>query len=156
MLENSVMVTSMANAIVGINIPEMRFRKEWIKKGAQFPISKDILREAIYYPGVEHLFKNGVLYISDMDFKREIGLEPAEAEEPTIIELNDALLNRIVKLMPYADAEATIKKLSVDQRQELVEYAVAHYLDCKMDRIAMISELCKVDLMTRIKLVSEG
>ena len=153
MMNDMVYITSMADAIVGFSIPERHYSKSWPKKGARLPVEKNILREAIYQPGVEYLFKSGILYIEDMDFKIELGLEEEGVNENTanILKLDDKLAARIIKLMPINEAKATLAKLSPDQKQELFVYAVNHYGDLDMSRIDLINNTCGVDLLKAIQ-----
>ena len=64
-MNERVIVTSMVSGNVGLTLPHLRVNKTWPKKGTKLPIEKDVLREAIYEPGVEYMFKNGILYIED-------------------------------------------------------------------------------------------
>lgn len=85
-MENKkIMVVSNTIGEVSINIPSMHFRRVWERKGARKPIDAEILREIIYDPGVEKMFKMGILYIEDMPTKIELDLEPMGAEKPTNI-----------------------------------------------------------------------
>lgn len=153
MNEDMVMVKSMTKGIVGFNLPDLKLRKEWPKKGARLPISKDILREAIYTPGVEYMFKNGILFIEDMEFKKELGLEPEDATEPeNVIELDDKKMARYITFMPVSDLKKEIEKLSLNQRKDLVDYAIEHNTELKMDRVTLINEMCHTDLLKAIEL----
>jgi hypothetical protein len=79
-MDDKVMVMSMIGGT--ISVPSLG-RKVWSKKGQKLMVSKEVLREAIYEPGVEYMFKNGILYIEDMDFKIELGLEEDGVKVPT-------------------------------------------------------------------------
>lgn len=85
MENNKIMVTSNTFGEVSINIPSLHFRRVWERKGAKKPIDAEILKEIIYDPGVEKMFKMGILYIEDMPTKIELDLEPVGAEKPTNI-----------------------------------------------------------------------
>lgn len=85
-MENKkIMVVSNTIGEVSIDIPSMHFRRVWERKGAKKPIDVEILREIIYDPGVEKMFKMGILYIEDLPTKIELELEPVGAEKPTNI-----------------------------------------------------------------------
>ena len=148
-MNDKVMVTSMVGGTVSASSLEHRV---WNKKGQKLPVSKDVLREAIYEPGVEYMFKNGILYIEDMDFKIELGLESEGAKAPTdILPVDDKYLNRVLKLMPVPEMKAAIDKMSIVQKQELVDYA-SKQNDIQLDRLAIVSEKCKVDVLKTIEL----
>lgn len=56
-MTDNVFVVSTVNGNVGFSIPELRFKRIWQKKKARFPVPKDVLREAIFNPGVSYLFE---------------------------------------------------------------------------------------------------
>ena len=151
-MDEKVMVTSMVSSQVSLVSPELRLRKTWPKKGASLPIDKAILREAIYEPGIEYMFKNGVLYIEDMDFKIELGLEPEGAKTPTeIIPMDDKYMNRVLKLMPIAEMKNTIKSMNEDQVQELITYASA-MRDIQFDKLDAIKQVTGIDIFKVIEI----
>lgn len=148
-MNEKVMVTSMVGGTISASSLEHRV---WNKKGQKLPVSKDVLREAIYEPGVEYMFKKGILYIEDMDFKIELGLEAEGTTTPTeVLPVDDKYLNRVLKLMPIVEMKAAIDKMSIVQKQELVDYA-AKQNDIQLDRLAIVSEKCKVDILKTIEL----
>lgn len=153
-MNEKVLVTSMVKHSVGISLPQNGYmvEKHWPQKGAKVLIDKESLREGIFLPGVEYMFKKGILYIDDMDFKIELGLEEPETTTPTnIIPMDEKYLERVMKRMPIAEMKQAIKKMSRDQLQELVIYASSQN-DIQLDRISAIKELTGTDLFEVIKL----
>ena len=148
-MDDKVMVTSMVSGT--ISVPSLN-RRVWNKKGQKLPVGKDILREAIYNPGVEYMFKNGILYIEDMALKIELGLEEEGAKVPTqIIPVDEKYLNRVLKLMPVTDMKKAIDAMTSIQKQELIDYAVLQD-DVQLDRIKIVSDKCGVDVLKSIEL----
>ena len=148
-MDDKVMVMSMIGGT--ISVPSLG-RKVWSKKGQKLMISKEALREAIYEPGVEYMFKNGMLYIEDMDFKIELGLEEDGAKVPTqIIPMDEKYLNRVLKLMPVAEMKKAIDNMTESQKQELIDYAVSQR-DVQLDRVRVVSEKCGIDVLKAIEL----
>ena len=151
-MNEKVIVTSMVNGLVSISKPEHRLVKTWPKKGTKLPIEKDALREAIYEPGVEYMFKNGMLYIDDMDFKIELGLEEEGAKAPTnVIPVDEKYLERVLKRMPLFEMKAAIKAMNSEQRHEMLDYASCQN-DIQIDRVQAIKEVTGTDLFEVIKL----
>ena len=151
-MNDRVIVESMVNGIIGINRPEYRLVKTWPQKGSKLPIEKDALRQAIYEPGVEYMFKNGMLYIEDMAFKIELGLEEEGATAPTaIIPVDAKYLERVLKRMPVREMKEAIKAMNDNQRRELIDYA-SEQNDIQLDRIKAIKELTGTDLFKVIEL----
>ena len=151
-MNEKVIVTSMVSGNVGLTLPHLRFGKTWPKKGTKLPIDKEILREAIYDPGVEYMFKNGILYIDDMDFKIELGLEEEGAKAPTaIVPLDEKYLERVLKRMPVAEMRKVIKEMNSNQIRELIDYACGQN-DIQIDRVNAIKEITGTDLFKVIEL----
>jgi hypothetical protein len=148
-MNDKVMVTSMVGGTISAASLEHRV---WNKKGQKLPVSKDVLREAIYEPGIEYMFKKGILYIDDMELKIELGLEAPDTKDPTnILPVDDKYLNRVLKLMPVSEMKAAIDKMSIVQKQELVDYA-SKQNDIQLDRLAIVSDKCGVDILKTIEL----
>jgi hypothetical protein len=151
-MNEKVIVTSMVGGNVGLTLPHLRVNKTWPKKGTKLPIEKDILREAIYEPGVEYMFKNGILYIEDMEFKIELGLEEEGAKTPTaIIPVDERYLERVLKRMPLVEMKKVVKEMNDNQRRELVDYA-AEQNDIQLDRISALKDIIGIDLFKVIEL----
>lgn len=148
-MDEKVMVTSMVNGIISVASLSHRI---WNKKGQKLPVSKELLREAIYKPGVEYMFQKGMLYIDDMDFKIELGLEPEGAKAPTqIIPMDEKYINRVLKLMPISEMKKAIDGMSDVQKLELVNFATKQN-DIQLDRLNIVSEKCGVDVLRSIEL----
>ncbi len=151
-MNEKVTVTSMVNGRIGLVLPHMHINKVWPKKGTKLPVEKDILRESIYEPGVEYMFKNGILYIEDMDFKIELGLEAEGTKVPTeILPMDEKYMNRVLKLMPIVDMKKAIDSMTMVQKQELVDFAVKQN-DISLDRIEIVSDKCNIDILKTISL----
>jgi hypothetical protein len=154
-MNEKVIVTSMVGGNVGLTLPHLRVNKTWPKKGTKLPVEKDILREAIYEPGVEYMFKNGILYIEDMEFKIELGLEEEGAKTPTaIIPVDEKYLERVLKRMPLVEMKKVVKEMNDNQRRELVDYA-AEQNDIQLDRISALKDIIGIDLFKVIELKSQ-
>ena len=151
-MNDKVIVTSMVSGNVGLTLPHLRVNKTWPKMGTKLPVEKEILREAIYEPGVEYMFKNGILYIEDMDFKIELGLEAEGAKAPTaIVPVDEKYLERLLKRMPVAEMKQAIKGMNDNQKREMIEYA-SEQNDIQLDRLSAIKELTGTDLFKVIEL----
>ncbi len=153
-MDDKVLVTSMVKHSVSLSLPQNGYMVEklWPQKGAKVLISKESLREGIYNPGVEYMFKSGILYIDDMDFKIELGLEAPETKSPTnVVPVDEKYLERVMKRMPIAEMRQVLKKMSEDQLHELILYASSQN-DIQLDRITAIKELTGTDLFKVIDL----
>ena len=152
MEKEMVTVISTVNGIVGIYLPDLRFKKEWTRKGQRQKIDKELLQDIMYDPGSEYMFRTGMLYIEDMDIKKEIGLEPEEATEPVnIIVLDEKQLNRYLTVMPLHEFKENVKKLSIEQAKNLVDYAVQKE-SITFDKAEFLEKITGLNAMSMIQL----
>ena len=92
-------------------------------------------------PGVEYLFEQGLLYIEDMQIKKDLGLEPIDAEEPTnIIIPDDKMVKRLLTVVPSSELKATLKKLPTEQISEFAQKAIS-VGDINLERSEIIKEV---------------
>ena len=152
MEKEMVTVISTVNGVVGIYLPDLRFKKEWTRKGQKQKIDKELLQDIMYDPGSEYMFRTGMLYIEDMDIKKEIGLEPEEATEPVnIIVLDEKQLNRYLTVMPLHEFKENVKKLSIEQAKNLVDYAVQKET-ITFDKAEFLEKITGLNAMSMIQL----
>ena len=155
-MENKmIMVKSASDYTLVVNIPDIPLHRTWKKRGAQFPIDRNLLLQAYYDPSVEALFKEGMLTTNDVEFLKEVGLIEENGTEVVMV-LTEQLMNRIIKMMPVAEVATTIKKLSRTQLEELAEYAIEHYTDLNMDRIDLLSKATGKNIMNAITHYRKG
>ena len=152
MEKEMVTVISTVNGVVGIYLPDLRFKKEWTRKGQRQKIDKELLQDIMYDPGSEYMFRTGMLYIEDMDIKKEIGLEPEDATEPVnIIVLDEKQLNRYLTVMPLHEFKENVKKLSIEQAKNLVDYAVQKET-ITFDKAEFLEKVTGLNAMSMIQL----
>lgn len=151
-MENKVKVKSLISSRVILSVPELRLRRVWEKKGSVKIIPFEELEQAIYEPGVEALFTEGVLGIDDMEVKIALGLEPEDAKEPVnIITLTDDQRKRYLTVMPLPEFRQEVKKLPVEQIQELVQYAIDNEIT-NFDKSEILLQLTGIDIISAVKL----
>ena len=151
-MDKKVKVVSLVSQRVILTVPDLRLRRVWERKGATMVIPFEQLEEAMYSPGVENLFKNGILGIDDMEVKIALGLEPEGAKAPVnIITLNDAQRKRYLTVMPVAEFKQKIKELPIEQINELAAYAIANEI-MDYDKSDIIQQYINVDIMKAIEL----
>ena len=130
---------------VGINLPDLKLKRVWEKKGVIRQITFDDLQQAFYEPGVEYMFREGMLSIDNMDVKKELGLEPEDAKEPVnVIILSDEQRKRFLTVMPMHEFRQEISKLSHEQINSLVDYAIANEI-ADLDKTEFLKEKTGID-----------
>ena len=152
-MENKqVTLTNTIKSRVGINVPELMLKRTWEKKGVKRNIDFNTLREAFYYPSVEYLLREGILYIDDMDVKIELGLEEPEAKAPTaIVILSDSDMQRYMTTMPIYDFKDKVQNLGKEQVQALVDYAIENK-HTSFDKCDYLKKLTGTDILSAVQL----
>ena len=151
-MDDKVILTNMVNAVVSVNIPDIKLKREWPRKGAKVAIDKTTFEEAIYDAGFEYMIKNGILYTEDMALKKQLGLEPETAVKPeNIIVLDDKQIHRLLTVAPVSELRDTLKKLSLNQRQNVIDYAIDKEI-ADISRSDIIKEICDVNILRAIEL----
>ena len=151
-MDKKVKVVSLVSQRVVLSVPDIRLRRVWERKGAVATIPFEQLEEAMYSPGVERLFTNGILGIDDMEIKIALGLEPEDAKQPVnIITLTDDQRKRYLTVMPLHEFKEEIKKLPIEQINELAAYAIEHEI-LDYDKSEIIQKYIDVDIMRAVKL----
>ena len=150
-----IKVVSKHQGPVSVNIPDLHFRREWPNKGATVSIDKETLEEMLYDNGFKYMIDTGMLYIEDMEVKKEFGLEPEDAIEPVnIIVLSDNDMKRMMTAMPQFEFEAKIKTLNYEQMLALADYAIKNELG-DYNKCDVIKKACGKDILTAIRLNRE-
>lgn len=149
---DKVKVTSMVKGIVGVSLPQLRFKREWPMLGATIPVDFDILQEAIFDPGFKHMLEQGILSIDDMEAKKKLGLEPEDAKEPeNLFVLNEMQMVRLLKIAPFAEFEQTIKKLSSIQLTTMANLAIDKEI-IDFDKTDLIKKISGIDIRKAIEI----
>ena len=151
-MDKKVKVVSLVSQRVVLTVPDIKLRRIWERKGAIAVIPFEQLEEAMYRPGVENMFRNGILGIDDMEVKIALGLEPDGAKEPVnIITLDDAQRKRYLKVMPLPEFKEKIKELPIEQINELAAYAIANEI-MDYDKSEVIQQYVDVNIKKAIEL----
>lgn len=151
-MSEKIFVVSNANALVSINMPDLRLRRTWSKKGAKVAIEKDILEEALYDPGVEYMFQKGILYPEKLEDRIALGLEPEGATQAeNIIILSDK--EKAEWMSPKKqgwELKEMLQKLTYEGKKDFCQFVIDNeILDGK--KATIIKEVCGVDVIKGIQ-----
>ena len=150
-----IRVISKHQGPVSVNIPDQRFKREWPNQGASVLIEKETLEEMMYDSGFKYMIDTGMLYIEDLEVKKELGLEPEDATEPVnIIVLSDNDMKRMMTAMPQFEFDAKLKTLNYEQMLALADFAIKNELG-DFAKCDAIKKACGKDILTAIKLNRE-
>lgn len=152
MEQEKVKVVSTVESRLGVKVPEMRFNRQWLKKGAAVMIDKNTLEELMYDFGFRKMIETGMLYIEDMAVKKELGLEPEDAKAPVnIVVLTDKDMRHYMVTMPLAQFKEKVEELKNEQLQTLIDFAIKNRLG-DIDKSNYIKQLCGKDIVRAIQL----
>ena len=150
-----IRVISKHQGPISVNISDLRFKREWPNKGASVLIEKETLEEMMYDSGFKYMIDTGMLYIEDLEVKKELGLEPEDATEPVnIVVLNDNDMKRMMTAMPQFEFDAKLKTLNYEQMLALADFAIKNELG-DFGKCDAIKKACGKDILTAIKLNRE-
>lgn len=147
-----VKVVSMVEGRIGVNSAELRFSRQWLQKGSTVMIEKQTLEELMYDNGFRYMIESGMLYIEDLQVKKDLGLEPEDAKEPVFIKpLTDKDMRHFMVSMPLETFKEKVQELKYEQLQILADYAIKNRL-ADFDKTSYIKKLCGKDIIRAIQL----
>lgn len=150
--EKVKVISTLKNKVVVV-LPELHFSRTWQKAGAVVMIPKETLEELMYDIGFANMIKEGILYIEDMQVKKDLGIEPEDAEEPVnVILLTDKEKKYYLTELSLVGFKDKLKKLSRNQIEELADFAIKNKL-VDIEKCKLIEELCGRKILKAIELM---
>lgn len=125
-MSDKIKVISALDHRCGIDNADLHISRRWPGRGSVITFTKEQIEELMFDPAFSNMVKEGMLYIDDMEVKKEIGIEEEDASEPSLILLDEKQLERYWKNMPIAQFKLETKKLTKSQLTSLARYAMAH------------------------------
>lgn len=98
---DKVIVKSVVDFPLGVCFPDLRFKREWTKKGQKIAIPKEIMEEAVYDNGFMNMIKIGYLVIEEKEDRVSLGIQ--EEDEPDPIILSDGQIERLLTTAPFVE-----------------------------------------------------
>lgn len=153
---SKVNVISTISGRLGVLVREIPFRHDWLGQGSSFAIEKEVLEQLMYDPGFKYMIDTGMLYIEDMDAKKELGIEPEDAVEPVnVIVLTDKERRRYMVNLSLKEFKEKVNKLSYEQVIQLADYAIVNKL-VDFDKADYLKEICGRDVIQAIRLSAQN
>ena len=141
---------------VSVFEPSIPFRASWPAKGSTRPIEKDIVEQFLFTPGFKYMIDTGMLYIEDMEQKKELGIEPEDATEPVnVIVLTDTIKNKYLKMYSADKFKEEIKKLSHEQLIDLADYAIENKV-ADFEKSEILEKACGKNIIKGIQLARQN
>ena len=155
-MSDKIKVISAARGRCIINNRDLGIRRIWQARGDVVLFTKEQIESLMYDPAFSNMVQEGYLYIEDMEVKKDIGIEPEDAQTPTIILMNDKELNRFWKIMPVSQFKIEVKKLTKQQITSLAEYAIRHGEDGSIDKANYLSSISGYNILKGIELEKQS
>ena len=125
MAQRMVQITNMVNGMVSVKDPAFNVNRRWLKRGQTLPIPYEAVENLLWQDGFRRMLEAGVLYISNMQDKKDLGLEPQEATEPTNIKaLTEQQMKNLWSTAPMSVFKKEVTSLPRVQVDNLIEYAI--------------------------------
>lgn len=151
-MSDKIKVISAIDGRCGIDNADLHISRRWPNRGAVVTFTKEQIEELMFDPAFSNMVREGVLYIEDMEVKKEIGIEAEDATTPTIILMDDKALNRFWKTMPFAQFKVETKTLTKAQLTMLANYAIEHGEDGSIDKANYLSQISGYQILKGIEL----
>lgn len=152
-----IKIQSLVSGIVIVKDDTLRLRREWKNKGAIQIIDSDDLDILLYDPGVEYMFRQGVLdFVDEVEgkkFKVDFGWEQP-GEEPEVIRVDDDLMREMMTEMNIADFRKQVKKLTKEQLFELTRFCIENNYT-QYEKVEILKQVTDVDIINTIRLTKE-
>lgn len=125
MAERMVALKNMMNATVSVRKPEYGVNRKWNRRGQTMAIPYDTVEQLLWDDGFRRMIDSGILYIENLQDKKDLGLEPEDATEPeNIIVLDEKKMDSLLKVVPITVFKREVSKLSKTQTDNLIDYAI--------------------------------
>lgn len=151
-MSDKIKVISAYNGRCVVNNRDLSIRRFWQGRGDTVTFTKEQIEGLMYDPAFSNMIKEGYLYIDDMEVKKEIGIEPEEAENPTIILMDEKQLKRYWKDMPLSQFKVETKTLTQQQITSLAEYAIRHGDEGSIEKANYLTKISNRNILKGIEL----
>ena len=155
-MSEKVKVISQFDGRCGIDNTDLHISRRWPARGSVITFDREVIEELMYDEAFKNMVEDGTLYIDDLELKKELGIEPEDAETPTIIYLDNKELERFWKNMPLAQFKAEVKKLKKAQIESLVDYAINNGEDGSIPKANYLTEISGRNVLKSIELMKSA
>ena len=150
-----IVLKNEANSNVTIMSPSHNFIRE-IVPGSETKIEKELFEQLMYEPGIKYMIDTGILYIEDLNAKKELGIEPEDATEPVnVIVLSDKQRRQYMTTLSLDTFKEKVDALGHEQIEALADYAIDNKL-MDFDKCEYIKEKCGRDIIAGVRLAKQN
>lgn len=152
---SKVKVQSMVDGTVFIDLPDAKFSRTWEHKGAVKTIDSTILEEAMYEPGVDYMFSQGMLALVDVDEKTHEELVEALPALEEVQSLTNETMRNFMTKMAIDDFKEKMESLSKEQQIMVAQFAIENTL-VDMKKVEVLKALTDIDIIKAIQLKADS
>lgn len=155
MATRMVMITNMVNGMVSIKDETYGVNRRWMKRGQTIPIPYEAVENMLWQEGFRRMLEAGVLWIPDMQIKKDLGLEPQEATEPVNLKaLSEQQMLNLWNNSPIDVFKKEITTLPRVQVDNLIEFAIEKGI-VDAEKCAFLKQLTHKDILAAISAIEE-
>lgn len=145
-----VKITNMVNGMVSVKDIAYNVNRRWNKRGQTLPIPFEAVEGLLWQDGFRRMIESGILYIADMKDKKDLGLEPLEADKPTnIIALTEIQMKNLLTSTPITVFKKEVQALPRVQVDNLIEYAIQNKIT-DSEKCSFLKTLTHKDILAAI------
>ena len=152
--EKPVKIKNLINSRVVVEDPSTRISRSWERKGAIRTIEMDDLEQLIYVPGVEYMFREGVLDIAEPNREEilvKLGLQEEDGSNKIIILSEGEMKKLLGDTTTVAYFRQKIAELPREQINELVNYCVDNKI-LNYEKVNILKEKTGKDIFSMVRL----
>ena len=152
---NKVGIKNISNRNVGLTVKDLRLHRVILPKQTIY-LTKEVLEEALTYPGVQYLFDNKYLALNDINFGMEQGIltdEDVDKVDDVLVQKNVQDEEEIKRVVNFG-TDFELKKLLADEteaRKQVIADIAASCEGLTMSKIDIIKRLTGIDLNKIVK-----
>lgn len=149
-MENKVEIKNITNRTVGITVEDLRLHRV-LQPSQKIYLAKEVLQEALTYPGVMYLFQNKYLAMLDTDFALDEGV----ITEDQVVETKEGHVQtnvqdeKEIREIINNGSDLELKKLMADEspeRKAVIADIAATCEGLTLSKIDVIKRLSDIDL----------
>lgn len=149
-----VKIKNLVNSRVVIEDPNTRTSRVWERRGAVRTIEMEDLEELIYTPGVEYMFREGVLDIIEPNREEilvKLGLQEEDGSNKIIILSDEDKKKLMSDVTTVANFRKKISELPREQVNELVDYCVDNKI-MNYEKVDILKSKTGKDIFSMVRL----
>lgn len=150
MEQRMVILKSGMAGTVSVVYPQYGLNRRWQKMGQPMAIPYETVQQCLWENGFRRMIDCGILQIDSLQDKKDLGLEPSDAEEPVnIIVFSEKDMEMLLTSIPFDIFKQRVTAAPRLQVDNLIDYAIEKE-KVDMQKITFLKELSGRDILKAI------